>query len=548
MELLIQLAGGLGLFIAGINMMGDGIEEVIGKPLRNFVETFTKNKFLGLIFGFVFTTLVQSSTAALDMVVSFVDSSLMSLGQAAAIIFGANIGTTITALLASLDLSLLAPLLVLIGAVIANFTKKIIQKKTGEIVLGFGILFLGIGTMSSGVAACTQIPAVMHFFDSYGSPILAFLVLGIITFFLSSSSITVSILVIMCAQGLVELDLCMYAILGCNIGSSSAALLSTDETSDNAKRTALIHFLFNLFGTILLLFALVIIPTETKELIYSLSGRGTDVGTLGRNVACAHILFKVIPAIVMYPLISLLVSLTSMFIPDEEEEMDDSAYHLEFIGPTLPNPTVAILVAVREMERMGYMAIDNINLALDCLLLKDEKKIDQVYETERYIDFLNRSISDYLVKINQNTLPMGDAKMISAYFNVLNDIERIGDHAENIVEIIPDFAGNDLEFPIKSAIELKEMMNVANKLLKESINMFVTGNMSHMDEINALEEEIDQMERNLQTAHIRRLERGDCTPEAGIYFTDVVSDIEQVCDHGRNIAFALVEAREIQED
>ena len=200
------------------------------------------------------------------------------------------------------------------------------------------------------------------------------------------------------------------------------------------------------------------------------------------------------------------------------------------------------------MERMAYMAIDNINLALDCLLLKDEKKIEQVYETERYIDFLNRSISEYLVKINQNTLPMGDAKMISAYFNVLNDIERIGDHAENIVEIIPDFTGNNLEFPIKSAIELKDMMNVANRLLKQSINMFVTGNMAHMDEINALEEEIDQMERNLQTAHIRRLERGDCSPEAGIFFTDVIADIERVCDHGRNIAFALVEATENQED
>lgn len=548
MELIIQLMGGLGLFIAGINMMGDGIEEVIGKSLRNFVEKFTKNKFLGLIFGFVFTALIQSSTAALDMVVSFVDSSLMTLGQAAGIIIGANVGTTITAFLASLDLSILAPILVLIGAIIANFTKKIIQKKTGEIVLGFGILFMGIGTMSYSLQACTELPHVMYFFDSYGSPILAFLVCGILTFFLSSSSITVSILVIMCAQGLVELDLCMYAILGCNIGSCSAALLSTDETSDNAKRTAMFHFLFNLFGTILLLFIIVIWQAEITELIHIVSGRGNDVGTLGRNVAFAHILFKLIPALVFYPLISLLVSLTSMFIPDVEEDVDDSAYHLEYIGPTLPNPTVAILVAVREMERMAHMAIDNINLALDCLLLKDEKKIEQVYETERYIDFLNRSISEYLVKINQNTLPMGDATMISAYFNVLNDIERIGDHAENIVEIIPDFAGNDLEFPIKSAIELKEMMNVANRLLKGSINMFVTGNMARMDEINALEEEIDQMERNLQTAHIRRLERGDCSPEAGIFFTDVVSDIERVCDHGMNIAFALIEARKIQED
>lgn len=548
MELAIMLMGGLGLFIAGINMMGDGIEEVIGKPLRNFIESFMQNRFLGLIFGFIFTALVQSSTSALDMIVSYVDSGLMTLTQATSIILGANIGTTITALLASLDLSVAAPVLILIGAVIANFTKKLIQQKSGEIVLGFGILFMGIGTLSNGIASCTQIPKIMLFFDSYGSPILAFLICGLLTFFLSSSSITIGILVIMCAQGLIHLDLCLFAILGCNLGSASAALLSTDETSDNARRTALIHFLFNLIGTILLAFIIVIFKKEVITLIQLISGKEETVAALGRNVACAHILFKTFLVLVCFPLINLLVSMAKKIIPDEKEDLDDSAYHLEFIGPTLPNPTVAILVAVREMERMGYMAIDNMNLALDCLLLKDEKKIEQVYETEKYIDFLNRSISEYLVKINQNSLPMGDAKMISAYFNVLNDIERIGDHAENIVEIIPDFAGNDLEFPIKSAIELKEMMDVANKLLRESINMFVTGNMAHMNEITALEEEIDQMERNLSNAHIRRLERGDCSPEAGIYFTDVVSDIERVCDHGMNIAFALVEARKINED
>ena len=548
MELTIQLMGGLGLFIAGINMMGDGIEEVIGKPLRNLIQTFTKNKFLGLIFGFCFTALVQSSTAALDMVVSYVDSGLMTMGAAAGIILGANIGTTITALLASFDLSVIAPILVLIGAIIANFTKKLISQKSGEIVLGFGILFMGIGIMSSGLAECRELPIVMLFFDTYGSPILAFLACGIVTFILRSSSITVSILVIMCAQGLMDLNLCMYAILGCNLGSCSAALLSTDEPSVNAKRTALIHFLFNLIGTVILTVLLIICGTKIESLIHLISGSGTDAGTLGRNVACAHILFKCFLVLIFYPFINLLGKLTRKLIPDEAEELDDSAYHLEYIGPTLPNPTVAILVAVREMERMAYMAIDNFNLALDCLLLKDEKKIEQVHETERYIDFLNRSINDYLVKINQNTLPMGDAKMISAYFNVVNDIERIGDHAENIVEIIPEFAGNDLEFPVKSVKELKEMMGVANRMLKESINMFVTGNMSHMEEISNLEEEIDQMERNLQNAHIRRLERGDCTPEAGIFFTDVVSDIERVCDHGMNIAFALVEARNADED
>jgi phosphate:Na+ symporter len=270
----------------------------------------------------------------------------------------------------------------------------------------------------------------------------------------------------------------------------------------------------------------------------------------GRFVANAHTIIKVTQVIVLFPFANWIVKLASWCVPGEDKKISyRENYQLKYIGEKVVfNPATAVVEVIKELERMASLASENLNRAMNALITLDEEDIEEVYEVEKNINYLNHSITDYLVKINQSTLPIEDLRSIGALFHVANDIERIGDHAENIVEIIPDFAGNNLEFPVKSMKELKEMMDLVNKMLIESINMFVSGNMSHMNEIRLLEEEIDQMERNLQTAHIRRLERGDCSPEAGIFFTDVVSDIERVCDHGMNIAFALIEARKIQED
>lgn len=541
--ILIQLLGGLGLFVYGMNLMSHGIEKVAGNKLRGILKAFTKTKFLGLLVGLFFTAVIQSSSAATVMVVSFVNSGLMSLAEASGIILGANIGTTVTAILVAFRLSAVAPIFVFAGAIMVNFIKKPMIKKSGEVVLGFGILFLGISTMSSAMGQLRDIPAVIDMFGYFTNPVLGILLGLVITSIVQSSSVTVSILVVMASQGLVDLHICMFVILGCNIGACTSALLSSVGGTKNAKRAALIHLLFNIYGTILMFVLLMVFGGQVEEIIYFFSGHGTDAANLGRNIAMAHFLFKVFQVIVFYPFMNFIIRCTYRIVPGEDEKESGEDFRVQYIGHGLPNPAVAIYMAVQEMERMSHMAIDNLNLAVDCLIDNDEERSKQVFETERYLDYLDEEISNYLIKINQNALPIADANMIAAYFHVVSDIERIGDHAESIVEIIPQFVENGISFSEQSANELREMMKLINKILNESIDMFVTGNTANMQEISDLENVIDQMERNLQTTHILRLNEGKCNAQAGIYFSDVVSGLERVADHAINIAFSLVEAR-----
>ncbi len=541
--IVIQLLGGLGLFVFGMNLMSRGIEKVAGNKLRGILEAFTKNKFLGLIVGLFFTAVIQSSSAATVMVVGFVNSGLMTLGEACGVILGANIGTTVTAMLVAFRLSTVAPLFVFAGMIMLNFIKKPTIKKSGEIVLGFGLLFMGISTMSSAMGALKEIPAVIDLLGNFTNPLLGVLLGLLLTSVVQSSSVTVSILVVMASQGLVDLHICMFVILGCNIGACTSALLASLGGTKNAKRAALIHLLFNIYGTVLMFVLLLLFGRQIEQIIYFFSGHGTDAGSLGRNIAMAHFLFKVFQVIVFYPFMNLIVRCTYKLVPGEDAAETGGNFKVQFISGKLPNPAVAILMAVQEMERMANMAIDNLNLAVNCLIDHDVEKSKQVLETERYIDYLDEQVSNYLVKINQNTLPIADANMIAAYFHVVSDIERIGDHAESIVEIIPQLYENGLTLSEDSARELEEMMKLINKILRESVEMFVTGDTVHMQEISDIENTIDQMERSLQRTHILRLNEGKCSAQAGIYFSDVVSGLERVADHAINIAFSLIEAR-----
>ena len=544
-SILVSLIGGLGLFIAGMYMMSHGIEKVAGNKLRKILETFTRTRLTGVLVGLFFTAVIQSSSTATVMVVTFVNSGLMALSNACGIILGANIGTTITAMLVAFRLSAIAPIFVFFGAVMMNFIPNPTVKKSGEIVMGFGLLFVGISTMSSSMAALREIPAVISFLSSFTNPVLGVLMGFVITSIVQSSSVTVSILVVMGSMGLVDLRICMFIILGCNIGACSSAVLTALQGNNNAKRAALIHLLFNIFGTILMFVLLLMFSPQIETIIRTISGTGDDPGSLGRNIAFAHFIFKVFQVVVFYPFMDQIIKLTYVLVKDSQEQEDsEDIFKLRYINLNkLPNPAVAIYMAKQEMERMAHAAYTNLTTAVECLLNEDVSGIEKVYETEKYIDWLCEQINTYMTKINQNAIPLRDADLISGYFHVCSDIERIGDHAEDIADIVKYFNEKDVHLSNEAKDELRGMMSIVSQLMKDSLDMFVTGDMTNMKKVSDLENKTDELERELQNKHIQRLSEGACSAQAGVFFSDIISGIERVGDHATNIAFSLYNAK-----
>ena len=537
---LLGLAGGLGLFLFGMNLMSEGIEKAAGAKLRNILELFTKNKFMGMIVGILFTGIIQSSSACTVMVVSFVNSGLMNLYQAAGVIFGANIGTTVTSQLVSFNLSKIAPLFVLIGVVMVSFIKNETAKKIGDIILGFGVLFMGLSTMSSSMSSLKESQEVVNALAGLDNPFMAVLLGTVVTSVIQSSSVTVSIILLMANQGLLELNIVLYIILGCNIGACASAMIASLSGKKDAKRAALIHLLFNIIGTVILFVILQVASGPVISMIQSFSADN------GRFVANAHTLIKIFQVIVLFPFSSLIVKMTYLLIPGEDKKVGYREVNtLKYIGDKVVfNPATAVVEVIKEIERMGDLASENLNRAMNGLITLDEEDINEVYEVEKNINFLNHAITNYLVKINQTNLPIEDLKSIGALFHVVNDIERIGDHAVNVADNARTRKVKELSFSKEAQFEMGKMMDKVNTIIRYSIEMFAEGKYEHMTAISVLEDEIDHLERELQQAHIDRLTRGECTPDAGMLYSDIVSGLERVADHAVNIAFAIKESEE----
>ena len=534
--MVLGLIGGLGLFLYGMTLMSDSLEKAAGAKLRGILELFTKNRYVGIIVGVVFTAIIQSSSAATVMVVSFVNAGLMTLYQAIGVIYGANIGTTVTSQLVSFNLSQYAPVFIMAGVLMLMIFKNPTVKKAGEVVIGFGILFLGISTMSSSMGALKELPAIQNLFMSLDNRFFALLLGLVITAIVQSSSVTVSIVLLLAQQGLLPLKICFFIILGCNIGACMSAMLASLSGKKNAKRAALIHLLFNIIGSIIMAVILLIGSNWIEALIMHISG-----GNLGRCVANTHTIFKVFQVIILMPFMSWIVKLTYLIVPGEDNDVEDE-YEMKYIGDgdRLSSAT-AIPQVCSEISHMGEIAIGNLEKALDALLTKDDNAAKEVFEVEKRIDYMNKEITDYLVKANQISLPVGDRKKLGALFHVVSDIERVGDHAENIAEDVEKLIDMKEDINGMAGNEIRRMQEMTVKILHLSMDMFNLEDDSHLQEILDLENAIDAKERELQDLHVKCLTTGECSAQVGMMFSDLASNLERVADHATNIAFSILE-------
>ena len=534
LNMLIALGGGLGLFIYGMKMLGDGLENAAGNKLKRLLEILTKNRLMGILVGALVTAIIQSSSATTVMLVGFVNAGIMTLAQTVGVIMGANIGTTITAQLIAFNLTDIAPLAVFIGVGLIFFAKKIFWKKIGEIIAGFGILFIGMGMMSAAMAPLRDEPAFRSFLIGFKNPVWGVLAGCLFTAIIQSSSASVGILQALAMQGLIGLDSAIYVLFGQNIGTCITAILASIGTNVNARRTALIHLLFNVIGTVIFM-AIIQLGLPYVDWIENLSP-----GDTMRQIANAHTGFNIINTLLLFPLGGYLVKFAEKAIPGGKISYDEK--RLMYLDKRiLETPPIAVAQMMKEVKRMADLSRTNAHTAMEAIMKKDENLINDVYEKEDIINFLNREITNYLILCNGLDLPNRDLKLVGGLFHVVNDIERIGDHAENLVEYAEYFIENNLDFSDIAIEDLTQMTGKVMALLDNSITALDTRDKNLAKHVEKEEEDIDELLEELRVRHIERLNNQTCNPSAGIVFLDIITNLERIADHGINIAQSVLD-------
>ncbi len=509
--------------------MGDGLENAAGDKLKGIFDRITSNPVKGVLTGTIVTAIIQSSSATTVMVVGFVNAGLMNLFQATSVIMGANIGTTITAQLITFKFDAFAPVFLAIGAVMILFCNKRKVKELGQIILGFGILFLGLKLMSSAMSPLKD----SVFFTNLilkleGHTILGLLIGMMMTAVLQSSSASTGILVALASTGSLPLTVAIPILLGNNIGTCVTALISSIGTSITAKKAAVIHLLFNLIGAVIFL----IIPvTFLANIVLSIS---PDVGAeaIPRQIANAHTLFNVVNTLLLLPLIKYLVSF------EDEKDVPGVKYIDERL---LETPAIAFGQTTNEIVRMGEKAKENLKVAMNSFLQGDEELIKVAYNNEKIINLLEHDITRYLVKLSNSDLGDEQRAELAAYFHVVNDIERIGDHAENIADLASERITKRLTFSPDAMNEIKGMFDYTISAVEMSIDCFKSYNREKAAGIRGIEERIDSLEKELRASHIKRLNNGVCNAVVGTIFLDLISNLERIGDHSINIAEIIYE-------
>ncbi|HIY21901.1 MAG TPA: Na/Pi cotransporter family protein [Candidatus Flavonifractor merdigallinarum] len=532
---IFMLFGGLALFLYGMTLMSTGLEVAAGDRLKSILERLTSNRFLGMLVGAGITAVIQSSSATTVMVVGFVNAGLMTLQQAVGVIMGANIGTTVTGLLIALDIGLIAPLIAFVGVVMATMVKSQKVNCIGQIVAGLGILFIGMGLMSSSMAPLRDYQPFVDLLTRFSNPILGILAGALFTALVQSSSASIGILQALAISGVIGLDNAVYVLFGQNIGTCITAFLAALGANRNAKRATLIHLMFNVIGTVL--FTLICLFTPFVSVI-----QNALPGAVDAQIAATHIIFNVVTTLILLPLGGVLADIACRILPDRTQPQGEGLFSLALVDEHGMGSTA---IALRELHKqltvMYSLARENVELAFDALLNRNEEKFKRVTDQEEQIDLYNAEITRCIGRLSTHEMSPSDSARFSRMLIICGNIERIGDHAMNMAEYLLPFQKRNLKLDKATTEELLNLRTLATHALM-AID-FEDEDAAHrqrtLDTVSVLETDSDEKNRQYRAAQIERMKHGHTDPEVSILYSEILTDIERLLDHTLNIAEAL---------
>ena len=540
---LLSLLGGLALFLYGMQMMSSGLEAAAGSKMKLILERLTANRFLGVLVGAGITAVIQSSSATTVMVVGFVNSGMMTLNQAVWIIMGANIGTTITGQLIALDVGALAPLFAFIGVAMVVFVKMPRAHHIGQIMAGLGVLFIGMEMMSSSMMPLRDSQAFVDLMTRFSNPLLGIAVGALFTALIQSSSASVGILQALATSGAISFSSSVFILFGQNIGTCITAVLASIGTSRSAKRATIIHLMFNIIGTVLFTILCILFPLA--DLVASFTPDAPAA-----QIANMHTIFNIVTTLLLLPLGNQLASLAVRILPEQPEENRDEM-HLEYLTPVqvsskdgnLGASAIHIGQLQQELDRMLDMAQDNIETSFDAVLSRDSSLLTKAEKMESYLDFLNKEISKYISRLITYETNEQGSSIVSSYFTITGNIERIGDHAINICGYSKLLEERHIQFSAQAQEEICQMRDICLEALN-TLHQREAGDLLWLTGVSALEQRIDDMTDLFRKDQLERMKAGTCSDEACILYSELLTDFERIGDHVLNIAQEMSSIRE----
>ena len=531
MDIAISLLGGLGLFLFGMSYMGDGLQKAAGSKMKDILAALTKNKLMGVLVGTLVTGVIQSSSATTVMVVGFVNAGLMNLNQAVGIIMGANIGTTVTAFLVSLNITKLATFLVGVGVIVYMVAKKRRVKSFAEVIIGFGILFIGMDIMKTAIEPLQSNPQFTGLMTKFSNPIFGILVGFVMTAILQSSSATTGILIAVAATGVISFDYAYPIVFGQNIGTCVTALLASIGANKTAKRAAVIHLLFNVTGTLLFMLFL---RNPVQWMVYQIVPTNVP-----KQIAAGHIFFNIINVIILFPFSNLLVKASEFIVKSDGEESEHITKYID--ERILITPSIALTQASKEILHLGNLAYEQLETSVKAFMENNEELTYKVFELEKKVNELSKLALEYLVKLDKTSLTNYEKDKLVVLMNASNDIERVGDHADNIGELVLYRIDNKVNFSDQAIEEINNMFNDTLAVFKVALNAIHSIDCDDCNKVIEIDSEIDKMYKILRKNHIERLNNYICEPSAGIIFLDIIGNLERIGDHSSNIAESILE-------